>query len=130
MRPDPVWRLSKAFGEALAAFYAHKHGLRTTSIRIGNVSDIPADKRRLSIWLKPEDLVQLVRIGLSIRISSARILRRVRQCARLLGQCASLSFAIGRRAAPRITATKRSRPMPPFRPIRSAVVPGRTLLQR
>jgi len=52
------------FGEALAAFYAHKHGLRTTSLRIGNVSDTPADKRRLSIWLKPEDLVQLVRIGL------------------------------------------------------------------
>jgi uronate dehydrogenase len=64
VRPDSRYGVSKAFGEALAAFYAHKHGLRTTSIRIGNVSDTPADKRRLSIWLKPEDLVQLVRIGL------------------------------------------------------------------
>jgi uronate dehydrogenase len=62
--PDSRYGVSKAFGEALATFYAYKHGLRTTSIRIGNVSDIPADKRRLSIWLKPEDLVQLVRIGL------------------------------------------------------------------
>jgi uronate dehydrogenase len=25
---------------------------------------VPADHRRLSIWLKPEDLVQLIRIGL------------------------------------------------------------------
>src|SRR5262245_48661229 len=64
VRPDSRYGVSKAFGEALAAFYAHKHGLRTTSIRIGNVTDKPADKRRLSIWLAPEDLVQLVRIGL------------------------------------------------------------------
>ena len=64
VRPDSRYGVSKAFGEALAALYAYKHGLRTTSIRIGNVSDRPADKRRLSIWLKPEDLVQLCRIGL------------------------------------------------------------------
>ena len=32
--------------------------------RIGNVNDMPLDKRRLSIWIKPEDLAQLVRIGL------------------------------------------------------------------
>ena len=47
-----------------ARFYADKHGLRVTCIRIGNVGDAPLDKRRLSIWLKPEDLVQLIRIGL------------------------------------------------------------------
>jgi uronate dehydrogenase len=64
VRPDSRYGVSKAFGEALAAFYAYKHGLRTTAIRIGNVADKPADKRRLSIWLKPEDLVQLIRIGL------------------------------------------------------------------
>src|SRR6267378_4446780 len=55
VRPDSRYGVSKAFGEALAAFYAYKHGLRTTAIRIGNVSDKPADKRRLSIWLKPDD---------------------------------------------------------------------------
>ena len=33
-------------------------------LRIGNVGDKPLDQRRLSIWLKPEDLVQLIRIGL------------------------------------------------------------------
>ena len=64
VRPDSRYGASKAFGEALAALYAFKHGLRVTCLRIGNVTDLPADKRRLSIWLMPEDLVQLIRIGL------------------------------------------------------------------
>src|SRR5262245_63522523 len=64
VRPDSRYGISKAFGEALGALYADKHGLRVTCLRIGNVNDKPLDKRRPSIWLKPEDLVQLVRIGL------------------------------------------------------------------
>jgi uronate dehydrogenase len=55
------------FGEAVGAFYADKHGLRVTCLRIGNVGDAPLDQRRLAIWLKPEDLVQLIRIGLEHR---------------------------------------------------------------
>lgn len=64
VRPDSRYGLSKALGEALSALYADKHGMRVTCLRIGNVADAPMDKRRLSIWLMPEDLVQLVRIGL------------------------------------------------------------------
>jgi uronate dehydrogenase len=64
LRPDSRYGVSKAFGEALAALYADKYGLQVLCLRIGNVADQPADGRRLSIWLKPEDLVQLVRIGL------------------------------------------------------------------
>ena len=64
VRPDSRYGVSKAFGEALGALYAFKHGLRVTCIRIGNLADAPADRRRLSIWLAAEDLVQLVRIGL------------------------------------------------------------------
>jgi uronate dehydrogenase len=64
VRPDSRYGVSKAFGEALGALYAYKHGLRVTCLRIGNFADVPADQRRLSIWLKPEDLVQLIRIGL------------------------------------------------------------------
>jgi uronate dehydrogenase len=64
VRPDSRYGVSKAFGEALAAFYAYKHGLRVASIRIGNFGEAPIDERRLAIWLKPEDLVQLIRIGL------------------------------------------------------------------
>jgi uronate dehydrogenase len=64
VRPDSRYGVSKAFGEAVGAMYAYKHGLRVTCIRIGNFGERPADHRRLSIWLKPEDLLQLVRIGL------------------------------------------------------------------
>lgn len=64
VRPDSRYGVSKAFGEALGAMYADKYGLRVTCIRIGNVDDKPVDLRRLSIWIKPEDLVQLIRIGL------------------------------------------------------------------
>jgi uronate dehydrogenase len=63
-RPDSRYGVSKVFGEAIGALYADKHGLRVTCLRIGNFGDRPVDLRRLSIWLKPEDLVQLVRIGL------------------------------------------------------------------
>ena len=64
VRPDSRYGLSKAFGEALCALHADKHGMRCLSIRIGNVADRPADERRLAIWLHPEDLFQLVVIGL------------------------------------------------------------------
>lgn len=62
--PDSRYGVSKAFGEALGALYAMKHGIGVTSLRIGNVGEQPLDVRRLSIMLHPEDLVQLIRIGL------------------------------------------------------------------
>ena len=65
VRPDSRYGVSKAFGEALGAMYADKHGLAVTCLRIGNVGPQPLDVRRLSIWLSPEDLVQLIGIGLS-----------------------------------------------------------------
>lgn len=63
-RPDSRYGVSKAYGEALAAFYADKYGVETLCIRIGNYGDRPIDRRRLSMWLSPRDFVQLVRIGL------------------------------------------------------------------
>ncbi|MBJ3777910.1 NAD-dependent epimerase/dehydratase family protein [Acuticoccus mangrovi] len=65
VRPDGLYGVSKAFGEALGSLFADKHGLRVMSIRIGNVAEKPADHRRLSIWLHPEDLAQLIDIGLT-----------------------------------------------------------------
>ncbi len=62
--PDSRYGVSKAFGEALGAMYAMKHGIGVTSLRIGNVGEVPLDVRRLSIMLHQEDLVQLIRIGL------------------------------------------------------------------
>lgn len=64
VRPDSRYGVSKAFGEAVGALYAYKHGLSVTCLRIGNVGDAPIDQRRLAIWLNPDDLVQLIRIGL------------------------------------------------------------------
>jgi len=63
-RPDTRYGLSKLFGEGLGALYADKHSLKVLCIRIGNVDDVPVDRRRLSIWISPRDLVQLIRIGL------------------------------------------------------------------
>ncbi len=63
-RPDSRYGLSKVFGEGLGALYAYKHGIGVTSLRIGNLADKPIDVRRLAIWLSPDDLVRLIRIGL------------------------------------------------------------------
>lgn len=64
VRPDSRYGVSKAFGEALGSMYADKHGMAVTCLRIGNVGPKPLDVRRLSIWISPEDLVQLFQIGL------------------------------------------------------------------
>src|SRR6185295_19083771 len=64
VRPDSRYGVSKAFGEALGALYADKYGLRVLCIRIGNFGDKPLDMRRMSIWIRPDDLVQLIPIGL------------------------------------------------------------------
>ena len=63
-KPDSRYGVSKVFGEAVGALYAHKYGLEVFCMRIGNVNPAPVDKRRLSIWISPRDLAQLVAIGI------------------------------------------------------------------
>ena len=63
-RPDSRYGLSKAFSEALGSLYSDKHGIGFFGVRIGNFGERPIDKRRLSIWISPRDLTQLVRLGL------------------------------------------------------------------
>src|SRR5207237_1243478 len=63
-RPDSRYGVSKAFGEALGSLYADKYGMEVVCMRIGNVNPRPMDKRRLSIWLSPRDLAQLVSIAI------------------------------------------------------------------
>jgi len=48
----------------VGALYSDKHGLEVLNIRIGNVNPKPIDKRRLSIWISPRDIAQLVSIGI------------------------------------------------------------------
>ncbi len=63
-KPDSRYGVSKVFGEALGSLYADKYDMRFLMIRIGNVNPAPIDKRRLSIWISPRDLAQLVKIGI------------------------------------------------------------------
>ena len=63
-RPDSRYGLSKVFGEALGSLYADKYGAEVLNVRIGNVAEEPLDVRRLSIWISPRDLAQLISIGL------------------------------------------------------------------
>jgi uronate dehydrogenase len=63
-RPDSRYGVSKVFGEALGRLYADKYGMEMFMIRIGNVNPKPVDKRRLSIWISPRDIAQLVAIGI------------------------------------------------------------------
>ncbi|HWI39130.1 MAG TPA: NAD(P)-dependent oxidoreductase [Burkholderiales bacterium] len=63
-KPDSRYGVSKVFGEALGSLYADKYGMEMFMIRIGNVGPAPIDKRRLSIWISPRDIAQLVSIGI------------------------------------------------------------------
>jgi uronate dehydrogenase len=63
-RPDSRYGVSKVFGEALGSLYADKYGMEVFNMRLGNVNPRPIDKRRLSIWISPRDLAQLVVIGI------------------------------------------------------------------
>src|SRR6266850_1375571 len=63
-KPDSRYGVSKAFGEAIGSLYADKYGMEVVCMRIGNVNPRPMDKRRLSIWLSPRDLAQLVSLAI------------------------------------------------------------------
>lgn len=63
-KPDSRYGVSKVFGEQLGSLYSDKYGMEIFCIRIGNAATMPADKRRLSIWVSPRDLAQLVQIGI------------------------------------------------------------------
>src|SRR6185436_4354668 len=64
IKPDGRYGVSKVFGEALGSLYADKYGMEVFLMRIGNVNPRPIDKRRLSIWISPRDIAQLVSIGI------------------------------------------------------------------
>lgn len=59
-RPDGYYALSKAYGEDLAAFYFHRYGIETVSLRIGSSFPEPRNRRMLSTWLSYADLDHLV----------------------------------------------------------------------
>jgi uronate dehydrogenase len=78
--PDGFYALSKAFGEAACALYAHRHGIKALSIRIGNADEQVADGRRRHIWVSGRDLAQLIGIGLEHEAISHDIVYGVSRC--------------------------------------------------
>ena len=61
VRPDSLYGVSKAFGEALGRMYADKFGLEVVCLRIGAFGDRPSDANSARMWLSPGDGVRLVR---------------------------------------------------------------------
>jgi uronate dehydrogenase len=64
-RPDGRYGATKVFMEAVAQLYADKNGLKAFGMRIGYCGPEPLDARMLSHWLHPEDLAQLIEVGLT-----------------------------------------------------------------
>jgi uronate dehydrogenase len=59
-RPDSLYGVTKAFGEALGSFYADRYGMDVAAVRIGSCFDRPPGERGLGTWLSPGDSVRLV----------------------------------------------------------------------
>ncbi|WP_298456089.1 NAD(P)-dependent oxidoreductase [uncultured Cellulomonas sp.] len=65
---DPTWApapccpygATKAFDEAIAGVFAHRHGVSTIGLRLGATEPEPFAARQLPGWLGPADLRQLV----------------------------------------------------------------------
>jgi nucleoside-diphosphate-sugar epimerase len=63
IRPDGLYAIGKAFGEALGRYYAEEHGLSVICLRIGtvNAANRPQSARQFATLLTHADLVRLVR---------------------------------------------------------------------
>jgi uronate dehydrogenase len=66
-RPDGLYGVSKAYGEALARMYSDRFGLEAICIRIGTFNERPDDPLHLMSWLSPGDAVRLFRACLTAR---------------------------------------------------------------
>jgi uronate dehydrogenase len=60
LRPDGLYGVSKAFGEALARMYFDKFGQETALVRIGSCFEKPDNHRMLSTWLSFRDFAALI----------------------------------------------------------------------
>ena len=64
-RPDSFYATTKAFGEALARFYADEYGMEMACIRLGSCVERPAIVEHLATWLSARDEAALVHACLS-----------------------------------------------------------------
>lgn len=59
-RPDTLYGVSKAFGEALGRYYVDRYHFQVANLRIGSCHPQPYDHRGLATWLSPADFTRLV----------------------------------------------------------------------
>lgn len=64
VRPDSLYGVGKAFGEALAQFFVDQYGMSIICLRIGSFLPYPNSDRSLKTWCSPRDLAQLVQKSL------------------------------------------------------------------
>jgi nucleoside-diphosphate-sugar epimerase len=65
IRPDSLYGVSKAFGEALARYYSDAFEMSMICVRIGWYTDRPPHDRQLSpLWISARDLAQMFRLCL------------------------------------------------------------------
>ncbi|MGH3141962.1 MAG: NAD-dependent epimerase/dehydratase family protein, partial [Gaiellales bacterium] len=66
IRPDGLYAVGKAFGEALGRYYAEEHGLSVICLRIGTVNEAnrPTRPRHFATLLTHADLVRLFRCAI------------------------------------------------------------------
>ena len=60
IRPDSLYGVSKAFGEALGRFWYDQHGVSVICLRIGWMLPEPHDEIARWMWLSPRDCAQIV----------------------------------------------------------------------
>lgn len=60
IRPDSLYGVSKAFGEALGRFWYDQHGISVICLRIGWMLQEPQDEIARWMWLSPRDCAQIV----------------------------------------------------------------------
>jgi dTDP-4-dehydrorhamnose reductase len=62
IRPDSLYGVSKAFGEALARYYSDTFGMSMLCLRIGWFTpEVPASASLNALWISARDLAQIVR---------------------------------------------------------------------
>jgi NAD+ dependent glucose-6-phosphate dehydrogenase len=60
VRPDSLYGVTKAFGEALGRFMSDAYGISVICLRIGWVLPEPVGPEAMRMWLSPRDLCSLI----------------------------------------------------------------------
>jgi NAD+ dependent glucose-6-phosphate dehydrogenase len=69
IRPDSLYGVTKAFGEALGRFMSDAYGISVICLRIGWVLPEPAGPEAVRMWLSPRDLCGLISSSLQADVS-------------------------------------------------------------